>query len=211
MKHHGIHNTRVRAAVHLLLAVGLGAALAAQRAGLPSASAVRALTRDAQKEGKSDNSAVVLALDKRVRARWGDFETFPLSIVRRPDLTVSLTTPYMSYRRAVIEHLRMRETLAAVPWTDAAVISVSPERIDAPDITAVTVLRDGRVTTPLKSQLRPMQFSNASGDSASLHAGEVHFPTTAVAPGAVVVVRVLSAAGEPFVVTLPDDQLELLK
>ena len=169
------------------------------------------MTRDAQAEGKGDSSAIVLALDKRVRARWGDFETFPVSIVRRQDLTVYLATPYMSYRRAVIEHLRMREALTAVPWTDAAVISVSPERIDAPDVTAVAVTRDGREVKPLRSQLRPMQFSDGSGKSASLHAGEVHFPMAAFSAGGVVSVRVSSASGEPFVVTLQDDQLQQLK
>jgi hypothetical protein len=169
------------------------------------------MTRDAQAEGKGDSSAIVLALDRRVRARWGDFETFPVSIVRRQDLTIYLAAPYMSYRRAVIEHLRMREALTAVPWTDAAVISVSPDRIDAPDVTAVAVTRDGREIKPLRSQLRPMQFSNGSGSSASLHAGEVHFPMAAFSPGGVVVVSVISAASEPFVVTLQDDQLQQLK
>jgi hypothetical protein len=209
--HIEIHNTRVRGAVHALLAVGLSTALQAQKADLPTASAVRTMARDAQAEARGDNSAVVIALDRRVRARWGDFETFPVSIVRRQDLTIYLATPYMSYRRALIEHLRMREPLTAIPWIDAAVITVSPERIDAPDVTAVTVSRDGREVKPVKSQLRVMQFSDGSGNSASLHAGEIHFAMTAFAPGAVVVIRTLSASGEPFVVTLQDDQLRQLK
>jgi hypothetical protein len=211
MEHHGIHNTRVRAGLHVVLAVGLSAAIQGQKADLPGASAVRALARDAQAEGKGDSSAIVLALDKRVRARWGDFETFPLSIVRRPDLTVSLTTPYMSYRRALIEHLRMREPLGAVPWIDGAVIRVNPERIDAPDITSVTVTRSGRDITPLKAQLRLMQFSDGNGNSASLHAGDLQFPMAAFVPGEPVEIRVLSAAGEPFALTLHDDQLRQLK
>ena len=211
MQYHEIHNTRVHAGVHVVLLVGLGATIQAQKADLPGVSAVRAMTREAQVEGKEDSSAIVLALDKRVRARWGDFETFPLSIVRRPDLTVSLATPYMSFRRALIAHLRMREALTGIPWTDAAVISVSPERLEAPDVTAVTVTRDGQDIPPLKSQLRPMQFSDGSGNSASLHAGEIHFPITAFAPGAVVDIRVLSASGEPFIVTLRDEQLRQLK
>ena len=201
----------MRSAVHLLVAAGLGAVLHAQKADRPTAAAVRTMTREAQSEGKADNSAVVLALDKRVRARWGDFETFPVSIVRREDLTIYLATPYMSYRRALIEHLRMREPLTAVPWTDAAVVSVSPERLEAPDIKGIAVTRDGREVKAIKSALRPMQFSDASGARASLHAGEVHFPMSAFAPAATVIVTASSAAGETFVVTLPDDQLRPLK
>jgi hypothetical protein len=80
-----------------------------------TATTIRALTKEAQAEGRGDNNAIVLALDKRVRARWGDFESFPISIVRRQDITIYLATPYMSYRRALIERLRMREPAATVP------------------------------------------------------------------------------------------------
>ncbi len=201
----------MRGAVHLLVALGLVQSLSAQKTELPTASAVRGMTREAQAEGKGDSSAVVLALDKRVRARWGDFESFPLSIVRRQDLTIYLATPYMSYRRGVIEHLRMRESLNGVPWTDWAVVSVAPERIEAPDVTRVSVLRDGREIAPVKTALRPMQFSNGSGDTATLHAGEVHYPMTAFAPGGTVTVTASSASGEPFVLVLDDAQLRLLK
>jgi hypothetical protein len=195
----------------MVLAAGLAAPIQAQEADVPSGAAVRTMVREAEAEGKGDQSAIILALDKRVRARWGDFETFPLSIVRRPDLTVSLTTPYMAYRRALIAHLRMREPLASVPWTDAAVIRVNPERLDAPDITAVTVTRAGGDIKPSQSQLRVMQFSDGNGNSAALHAGELQFPAAAFAPGAPVEIRVLSASGEPFALTLQDDQLRQLK
>jgi hypothetical protein len=201
----------VRAAIHVVVAAGLAVSLRAQPSGLPTAAAVRTFTRAAQGEGKGDSSAIVLALDNRVRARWGDFESFPVSLVRRQDLTVFLTTPYMSYRRALIEHLRMREALTAIPWIGTAVVSVNPERIEAPDITRVTVTRDGRDVPPARTLLRPMQFSNGSGESATLHAGEVHFPLTAFAPGTAVSVTVHPATGEPFIANLEDGQLRLLK
>jgi hypothetical protein len=169
------------------------------------------MTREAQAEGKGDSSAVVLALDKRVRARWGDFESFPISVVRRQDLTIYLATPYMAYRRGVIEHLRMREPLTQVPWTDWAVVSVSPDRIEAPDIRRVTLAREGKEIAPLKSLLRPMQFSNGSGGTASLHAGEIHYPMSALAPGASVTITASPASGDPFVLVLEDSRLRLLK
>jgi hypothetical protein len=117
----------------------------------------------------------------------------------------------MSYRSALIAHLRMREPLTGIPWIDWAVISVSPERLDAPDITRLVVRRGGADVPPLKSLLRPMQFTNGSGDSASLHAGEVHYPVSAFAPGATVTVTAFPASGEPFVVTFDDAQLRQLK
>jgi hypothetical protein len=201
----------VRLAIHVLLAAAFAEGAQAPRVQPPTAAVVRALTKEAQAEGKGDNNEVVLALDKRVRARWGDFESFPVSILRRQDITIYLATPYMSYRRAVIEHLRMREPLTGVPWVDWAVVSVGPERLEAPDITRVVVERGGKEIPPLKSLLRPMQFTNGSGDTASLHAGEVHFPMSAFAPGATVSVTVVSASGDPFLLTLEDSQLQLLK
>jgi hypothetical protein len=205
----------VRAAVHLIVVAGLlqgaAAGAGAQKVDLPTAPALRAMTREAQAEGKGDSSAIVLALDRRVRARFGDFESFPVSIVRRQDLTIYLATPYMAYRRSVIEHLRMREPLTQIPWNDWAVISVSPERIEAPDVRRVTLTRDGNEIPPLKSLLRPMQFSNANGDSASLHAGEVHYPMSALAPAATVTITASPASGDPFVLVLEGSQLRLLK
>lgn len=186
-------------------------AVQAQSANGPTASGVRTLTRDAQSEGKRDNNAIVLALDKRVRARWGDFESFPVSIVRRQDITIYLATPYMTYRRALIEHLRRQERLTEIPWVEWAVVSINPERIDAPDITRVIVRRDGTEVVPIKSLLRPMQFTNGSGDSASLHAGDVHYAMSAFAPGATVTISAAPASGEPFVLTLDDVQLRPLK
>jgi hypothetical protein len=192
-----------------LLAVIIPLAAHAQTA--MTAATIRALTKEAQAEGKGDSNAIVLALDKRVRARWGDFESFPVSIVRRQDITVYLATPFMSYRRALIEHLRMRESLTSVPWTDAAVVSVNPERIEAPDITRIVVARDGKEVPPAATLLRPMQFTNGSGDTASLHAGDVQFPMTAFAPGATVTVMAVPSSGDPFVLTLDESQLRELK
>lgn len=39
---------------------------------------IRSLTRDSEREAKGDLTAVVLGLDRRVRERWNDFETFPI-------------------------------------------------------------------------------------------------------------------------------------
>lgn len=185
--------------------------LLAQPGERPTAAAVRAMAKAAQAEGRGDNSAIVLALDKRVRDRWGDFESFPISLVRRQDLTISLSTPYMTYRRGVIEHLRMREALSAVPWIDTAVIGVGPNRLDAPDIVRIVVERGGQTIAPEKNLLRPMQFTSGTGETAALHAGDVHYPMSAFVPGADVRIIATPASGEPFVFTLADADLRLLK
>jgi hypothetical protein len=49
---------------------------------------IRALTREAQSKGGADKTEIVLGLDARVRALWGDFESFPVSVVRRDDLSI---------------------------------------------------------------------------------------------------------------------------
>jgi hypothetical protein len=173
--------------------------------------AVRALTKQAEAAAGGDRNEVVLGLDARVRERWGDFESFPLSIVRSESLSITLTTPFMGYRRAVAEHLRMREPLAGVPWVDDAVVSVAVERLDAPDIAKVTVARDGREIQPRYSALRPMTFTNGNGESGVLHGGDLHFPMSAFAPGAVVTIAAVPSKGEPFVLTLSSEQLAVLR
>ena len=182
-----------------------------EQAGPMTEAKIRSLTRDAAREAKSDLTAVVLGLDRRVRERWSDFETFPVTIVKREELVVLLTTPFMRYRQAVVEQLRTRARLNAVPWIDAVVISVSPERIDAPDIVDIVVACDGARIAPLGSGLRPMTFTNGKGETAVLHAGDVHFPTSAFATATRVTVSAVPATGSPFVLTLQNSQLRELK
>jgi hypothetical protein len=176
-----------------------------------TAARIRALTRNAQARGGSDPTELVLALDANVRALWGDFESFPLSIVRRDDLSVVLTTPYMTYRRALVNYLRIARPVADVPWIAAAVIAVEPGRIDAPDITRLVVERGGRPVPPLENLLRPMTYMNGNGEQAQIHGGEARFPLSAFAPGAPVTVSAIPKAGAAFVMTLTDEQLRTLK
>src|SRR5262245_55692837 len=61
---------------------------------------VRELTRQAARDARGDSAEIVIRLDQRVRERWGDFESFPLTIVRDEDLLVTVTAPYMSFRNS---------------------------------------------------------------------------------------------------------------
>ena len=172
---------------------------------------IRALTAGVQSARHVDKSDMVLDLDARVRARWGDFESFPVSIVRQDMLSVVLTTPFLRYRRTLAQYLKIDRPLADIPWIDGVVVSVEPLRIDAPDITDVVIERGGRKVPPIESRLRPMTFANGSGEQAALHAGDVRFPLSAVAPGAPVTISVVPSTGTPLVTVLAEAQLSLLK
>lgn len=174
-------------------------------------SRVRSLAREAQAEGRGDNTEIVLALDKRFRARFGDFESFPITIVKREDLSIVLSTPFMTYRRTLAEYLRMGDPLAKIPWIPAAVVNVAPMQLGAPDIARVVVERNGKPVAPLENLLKPMSFTNGNGDTAIIHAGDVRFPMSAFAPGAMVSVSAVPQTGEPFAVTLDESQLQTLK
>lgn len=193
----------------LLIAVPVGAL--AQRREPMTQAAVRALTREAEVEGRGDKNEIVMALDKRVRARWGDFESFPITIVRREDLNIVLSTPFMTYRRTLAEYLRMEDPLAKIPWIPTAVVTVSPGQLGAPDITQVVVERGGKAVAPAENLLKPMSFTNGSGDTAVIHAGEVRFPMSAFAPGASVTVKAIPKTGASFDYVLEDSQLQTLK
>jgi hypothetical protein len=194
-----------------LVAVAAPIGLHAQKREPMTAARVRTLTREAQAEARGDKNEIVLALDRRFRARWGDFESFPVSIVRREDLSITLSAPYMTYRRALADHLRMGHSVAGIPWIEAGVVTVSPGHIDAPDITHVIVERDGKAVPPLESLLKAMSFTNGSGESAVIHAGDVRFPMSAFAPGASVTLTAVPDAGASFVFTLDASLLQTLK
>jgi hypothetical protein len=183
----------------------------AQRSEPMTAAAVRAMTKEAESAARGDKNEVVLGLDSRVRARWGDFESFPITIVRREDLSIVLSTPFMTYRRALAEYLRMGDSLDRLPWIPTAVISISPSRLEAPDILRVIVERNGKEIPAAENLLKPMSFTNGSGDSATIHAGEVRFPMTAFAAGGPVKISAVPAKGDSFTYELDDSQLATLK
>jgi len=183
----------------------------AQRREPIAPAAVRAMTKDAEAEARGDKSEVVLGLDRRARARWGDFESFPVTIVRREDLSIILSTPLMTYRRTLAEYLRMGDALERIPWIPTAVVTISPSRLESPDIVRVVVERGGKPVPPAENLLKPMAFTNGSGDSARIHAGEVRFPMSAFAPGAPVKITAVPASGESFVYELDDSQLGTLR
>src|SRR6185503_9222396 len=111
--HEGAYNARVRRlALVLAVATTLSPAAAAQRTEPLTASRVRALAIEAEAEGKGDKTEIVLALDRKFRQHWGDFESFPISILKREDLTIVLSLPFMTYRRTLVEYLRMEKPLA---------------------------------------------------------------------------------------------------
>ena len=200
------------------IAVGicLGANASAQRrepqpAGRMTGPEIRALTKDAQSAARGDRDEMVLRLDARVRARWGDFESFPITILRREDIRIILSAPYMTYRRTLAEYLRIGRPVADVPWIDAVAIVIEPLRIDAPDIARVLVERGGQDFRPVENLLRPMTFANGNGSEAIIHAGDMRFPIAAFAAGAPVTVTAIPALGSPFVTTLSDSQLLTLK
>jgi hypothetical protein len=195
----------------LLLAALAATDVAAQKPEPVTESRVRTLAREAERQARGDKTEVVLALDEKFRARFGDFESFPITMVRREDLSIVLSTPFMTYRRALAEYLRMGDPLAKIPWIPAAVINVGPMQLGAPDITSLVVERDGKPVPPLDNGLKPMTFTNGNGESAVIHAGDVRYPMSAFAPGAVVRIVATPRNGEPFELTLEESQLLTLK
>ena len=201
----------LRLASCLTLVVVSLVGLSAQRREPMTQNAVRALAKEAEAEGRGDKNEIVIALDKRVRARWGDFESFPVTIVRREDLSIVLSTPFMTYRRTLAEYLRMEDSLARIPWIPFAVVTVGPIHLGAPDITRVVLERGGAPVAAAENLLKPMSFTNGSGDTAVMHAGEVRFPMSAFAPGAPVTISAIPKSGERFTLSLDDSQLATLK
>jgi hypothetical protein len=197
-------------AVVVFVAVLAPGASVGQSAGPMTAGRIRELTRNAQAKA-ADPTELVLALDASVHAEWGDFESFPISIVRREDLAVLLTTPYMAYRRTLANYLRINRPLGEIPWIAAAVVEVEPARIDAPDIIRIAVERGGASVAPLENLLKARTYMNGNGEQAVIHGGEVRFPLSAFAPGSPVTISAIPQAGAAFVMRLNDEQLRTLK
>jgi hypothetical protein len=169
------------------------------------------MARDAARASKGDPTELILALDASVRARYGDFEPFPLSVVRGQDLQVTVVAPYMAYRRGLVDLLRTRRPIDDARWVGAVVVAVEPLRLDAPDVEEVTVTRNGSAVRSVGNTLKPMTFSNGSGEQRAVHAGTVLFAVEAFEPGAEVVLRLTARGLEPITYAFSDAELTTLR
>lgn len=192
-------------------AAGLTIAVHAQTRVPVSEVRVRAMARDAARASKGDPTDLILALDESVRARYGDFEPFPISVVRGRDLQVTVTSPYMAYRRSLVDLLRTRRPIDDARWVGAVVVAVEPLQLDAPDVEEVTVTRNGSAVAPIGNALRPMTFSNGAGEQRAVHAGNVAFAVAAFEPGADVVLRLLPRGLEPLLYEFSESELSTLR
>jgi hypothetical protein len=203
----------IRVSLALLLAFTFASAIPPPATAQPqiTGTRIRDLARQASREAHGDATDLVMALDRRVRETWGDFESFPLSIVRDEQMLVTLTPPYLGYRRSLMDMLRTGRPIEQAVWTGTVEVAIGPRRLDAPDIESVELTRDARPIAPVQSTLRPMTFSDASGTSRAIHSGEILFDPSAFAPGAVVTLT-LHCAGAPAIVhTFDAAQLSALR
>ena len=198
--------------VGVIVALGLPAvASSGQTRESIRESRVRELTRQAARDARGDPTEIVIRLDQRIRERWGDFESFPLTIVRDEDLLVTVTAPYMSFRNSLVDMLRSGRPIDRAVWTNMVVVAITPKRLGAANIESVVLSRDGRIVVPVRNALRSMRFSSGTGDEAVLHAGEVGYPPEALLPGATVILTLAPRVGDPIVHAFSDDELTTLK
>ena len=174
-------------------------------------SRLRDFARQAARDRRGDPTEVVLELDRRVRERWGDFESFPLTIVRDEDLLVTVVAPYMSFRNSLVDMLRSGRPVDQAVWTGLVVVAITPRRLGAVDIESVVLSRDGRTVAPVRNAVRPMRFSSGTGEERAIHAGEVGFAATAFSPGGDVVLTLTPASGNPIVHAFSEDELGTMK
>ena len=86
---------------------------------------------------------MVLEIDRRVRERWGDFESFPLTIVQDEDLLVTVAAPlHVVPPNSLVDMLRSGTVLSVqAVWTSMVVVAITPRRLSAVDIELVALSR----------------------------------------------------------------------
>jgi hypothetical protein len=191
--------------------MALSSALSAQTREVMSEARVRDFVRQAVREAKNDPTETILDLDRRVRDRWGDFESFPLSILRNEDLLVAVTAPYLSFRNSLVDMLRSGRSISQAVWTNMVTVTITPRRLGAPDIDSVVVMRNTQTVAPTRNALRPMRFLSGTGEEGVLHAGDVGFAPSAFAPGGAVVMTLTRRDADSIVHVFSDDELNTLK
>ena len=164
--------------------------------------------------GGGNPQKTVDALDRFVRARWGDFDTKAIVLV--PFLDISkigalAMAPYQIYRDLLGAKIRRFESTDDLVFDPRVVIAIEPAQMSAPDIVKVVVQRDGQTVEPVENRLEPKPFTNRLGASVTLHAGLVFYDAAAFAPGGKVQVILVPNVGKNIVTTLDEKRLAHFK
>lgn len=169
----------------VLFAYVLAATVGSLRAQSPepmTEETLRAMARAAVSDANTDGGRVQ-ALDFRVKEKWGAFDPYPIALNTVTGLRALVVSPYLSYRTGFSEALRKMDPIETVPFAPWMSVVVAPETMNAPDVIKVVVTRNGQMMSPTSNTLRPKEFRNSFGATATLHAGYVAFPREAFAPG----------------------------
>jgi hypothetical protein len=194
-----------RSVLALVLAFSVVAPIGAQA---PSSEAIteatiRTMTTAAIAAGKGNPDKTIDALDKAVKARWGEVYKDPAFLIASPELSAALFSPYMGYRFALKNAVRKQETTDGLPFEeDIAEIRVSPTQMGAPDIIKIVVRRGDQIIEPLTNALFAREFKNRLGAAVMIHTGTVTYPMSAFAPGADVVMTLIPERGQNIVGTM---------
>jgi hypothetical protein len=157
-----------------------------------------------------DPNDFIRALDKEAGVDTAQLTTPGITIHYSDELMIALFPPYHSYRFAVMEALRKRDPVAAVPVPSGVVVAVSPSQIDSPDIVKLIVERDGRTMAPVSSTIAPTVLTTRLGAKAMLHKGDITYSCAVFAPGATVTATAIPASGSNFVKKFSQAELTLI-
>lgn len=185
----------------VLLALTLAAASQLAAPTPIDAAVVRALAIKAVGDANGDPEVAIRALDDEVAQRWGAVLVEPLSISDAPT-EIKLFSPYAAYRKSILELVRRKQPIEPLPYSPIGVVIVSPVRVDAPDVTAIVVRRNGEEVRPVANNLVVRPITSSMGVTENLHAGFLAFPAGAFAPGAEVTVTAIVDGGAPLTLTL---------
>jgi hypothetical protein len=173
--------------------------------------ALRPLVTAAAAEANNHPEKTVDALDKAVRARWGEFDNKVVVLFNTKALTAILSGPYVNYRYELQAALRKMNPINDLPFEDYFTIEVAPYQIDSPDIEKIVVQRDGQTIEPLANELQPKEFATRLGGKTMLHAGRITYPLNAFAPNGMVTVTLIPASGNNIVTKLESKRLARLR
>jgi hypothetical protein len=165
---------------------------------VPSQNELKRLALETRK-AHPDTVDFLRALDTAVGADSEYFNAHLGVSLSDSSLGAWLVFPYAAYRLALFEALRKREPIDDVAAAPGVAISVSPTRIDAPDIVKVVVERDGKERESVINLLKPTTMETRSGGKAVLHTGAVFYPCAAFAPGALVHIELIPERGANIV------------
>lgn len=136
---------------------------------------VRKLATEAVSVAPNNIDVTKALFEGKMRAIYPDYRPF-IFVTMTGTLNIIVTGPVGLFQAQLMERVRRYESTEGIPWSTQVHVSVTPTRIDSPDIDKIMLVRSGKTHAPVKNLLTLERMKSGAGVEVALHQVLTYLP-----------------------------------